>query len=468
MIYKDNAVKDLRIAYIGGGSRGWAWTFMRDLALEPALGGTIVLYDINKEAAKANEVIGNGITKRPEAVGKWKYVVADTLAEALTGSDFVVISILPGTFDEMESDVHEPEKYGIYQSVGDTAGPGGMVRALRTIPMFVEIAEAIRDYAPKAWVINYTNPMSLCVKTLYHVFPEIKAFGCCHEVFGTQKLLAQIAERELGLTNIAREDIVVNVLGLNHFTWFDRASYKGIDLFPVYRHFIETHFEEGFEEKDNNWMNSTFACAHRVKFDLFQKYGWIAAAGDRHLAEFMPPIYLKDPQTVASWKFGLTTVTWRKEDLKKRLEKSKRLVSGEEQVELNPSGEEGILLIKALCGLTRVISNVNIPNTAGQIPNLPRTAVVETNAVFYKGTIQPIFAGEMKPVIRDLVMPHVENHERILEAAMKPNFGLAYEAFMNDPLVHGRISREDGEKLLKEMIQNTLDVLPEGWKKEIQ
>lgn len=177
MTYKDNAVKDLRIAYIGGGSRGWAWTFMRDLALEPALGGTIVLYDIDKEAAKANEIIGNGISEREEAVGKWKYIVADTLKEALTGSDFVVISILPGTFDEMESDVHEPEKYGIYQSVGDTAGPGGMVRALRTIPMFVTIAEAIRDYAPQAWVINYTNPMSLCVKTLYHVFPQIKAFG---------------------------------------------------------------------------------------------------------------------------------------------------------------------------------------------------------------------------------------------------------------------------------------------------
>ena len=78
MTYEDNAVKDLRIAYIGGGSRGWAWTFMRDLALEPALGGTIVLYDIDKEAAKANEIIGNGISERPEAVGKWKYIVADT------------------------------------------------------------------------------------------------------------------------------------------------------------------------------------------------------------------------------------------------------------------------------------------------------------------------------------------------------------------------------------------------------
>ena len=81
MTYKDNAVKDLRIAYIGGGSRGWAWTFMRDLALEPALGGTIVLYDIDKEAAKANEIIGNGISEREEAVGKWKYIVADTLKE---------------------------------------------------------------------------------------------------------------------------------------------------------------------------------------------------------------------------------------------------------------------------------------------------------------------------------------------------------------------------------------------------
>lgn len=103
----------------------------------------------------------------------------------MTGADFVVISILPGIFDEMEFDVHLPERLGIWQSVGDTAGPGGMIRALRSIPMFVEIAEAIKAYSPDAWVINYTNPMSLLVKTLYTVFPEIKAFGCCHEVFGT-------------------------------------------------------------------------------------------------------------------------------------------------------------------------------------------------------------------------------------------------------------------------------------------
>ena len=460
MRYCNDHVEDIQIAYIGGGSRGWARTFMTDLAMEKAISGTIRLYDIDREAARANEIIGNRLKEREDVQGKWDYCVKDSLEDALTGADFVVISILPKTFDEMEIDVHMPERLGIYQSVGDTAGPGGMMRALRTLPMFVEFAEAIRKYCPNAWVINYTNPMSLCVKTLYEVFPQIKAFGCCHEVFGTQKVLAGIAEKELGIGKIERHDIHVNVLGINHFTWFDYASYKGIDLFPVYRHYIDNHFEEGFEENDNNWMNSTFNCAHRVKMDLFRRYGLIAAAGDRHLAEFMPGgEYLKDPETVKSWKFGLTTVAWRKEDLKKRLERSKRLVSGEEQIELKPTGEEGILLMKALCGLERVVSNVNIPNRGCQIANLPESAVVETNAVFERDAIRPVLAGSVPEPIRQLIMPHITNHERIMKVVMGGNkdVDLVVEAFLNDPLVKGRASEEDVRKLVKDMMKATLE-----------
>lgn len=460
MRYCNDHVEDIQIAYIGGGSRGWAWTFMTDLAMEKAISGTIRLYDIDREAARANEIIGNRLKEREDVQGKWDYCVKDSLEDALTGADFVVISILPKTFDEMEIDVHMPERLGIYQSVGDTAGPGGMMRALRTLPMFVEFAEAISKYCPNAWVINYTNPMSLCVKTLYEVFPQIKAFGCCHEVFGTQKVLAGIAEKELGIGKIERHDIHVNVLGINHFTWFDYASYKGIDLFPVYRHYIDNHFEEGFEENDNNWMNSTFNCAHRVKMDLFRRYGLIAAAGDRHLAEFMPGgEYLKNPETVKSWKFGLTTVAWRKEDLKKRLERSKRLVSGEEQIELKPTGEEGILLMKALCGLERVVSNVNIPNRGCQIANLPESAVVETNAVFERDAIRPVLAGSVPEPIRQLIMPHITNHERIMKVVMGGNkdVDLVVEAFLNDPLVKGRASEEDVRKLVKDMMKATLE-----------
>ena len=336
MQYKNKKVSDIKIAYIGGGSRGWAWRLMADLAMESAISGTISLYDIDKEAAKHNEIIGNRLTEREDTVGEWKYETAEDLKDALTGADFVIISILPGTFDEMAIDVHEPEKYNLWQSVGDTAGPGGLVRALRTIPMYTVIAEAIKEYSPDAWVINYTNPMSLCVKTLYRVFPQIKAFGCCHEVFGTQKLLKNISEEMLELTDIQRNEIHVNVLGINHFTWFNEASYQGIDLFPVYKAYIDKHFEDGFIKDEEHWMNASFETKNRVKFDLFRRYGLIAAAGDRHLAEFMPgDEYLKDPETVASWGFKLTTVDSRKDDLKKRLEKSERLVKNEDEIELN-------------------------------------------------------------------------------------------------------------------------------------
>ncbi|MBQ7925369.1 MAG: alpha-glucosidase/alpha-galactosidase [Lachnospiraceae bacterium] len=459
MKYNNNRVEDIQIAYIGGGSRGWAWTFMTDLAMESAISGTIRLYDIDKEAARANEIIGNSLKNREDVVGKWNYVTADTYEEALTGADFVVISIMPKTFDEMAVDVHMPERLGIYQPVGDTAGPGGIMRSLRTQPMFVEFAQQIQKYCPDAWVINYTNPMSMCVKTLYHVFPQIKAFGCCHEVFGTQKVLASIAEKELGLTDVKREDVHVNVLGINHFTWFDYASYKGIDLFPVYRSFIEKHFEEGLEEKDNNWMNNHFACSHRVKMDLFNRYGLIAAAGDRHLAEFMPgDEYLKNPDMVHSWKFALTSVDWRKQDLQEKLAKSKRLLSGEEEIKLEPTGEEGILLIKALCGLERVVSNVNIPNTNKQIENLPETAIVETNAIFERDAIRPVQAGAVPENVKALLMPHIENHERILKVVMGGNQDkdLVVEAFMADPLVKGRATEAEVRALVDDMMAATL------------
>ena len=459
MKYEADKVSDIKIAYIGGGSRGWAWTFMTDLAMESRISGTIRLYDIDRGAAEANAIIGNRQKQREEVSGKWDYVVKDTLQEALSGADFVVISILPKTFNEMEADVHMPERLGIYQSVGDTAGPGGMMRALRTLPMFMEFGEAIKKYCPEAWVINYTNPMTLCVKTLYQVFPQIKAFGCCHEVFGTQKVLASIASQELGCDSIDRRDVHVNVLGINHFTWFDYASYKGIDLFPVYRKYIDVHYEEGYEEKDNHWMNSTFACAHRVKMDLFKRYGLIAAAGDRHLAEFMPgDEYLKDPETVAGWKFGLTTVAWRKEDLQKRLERSRRLVSGEEELKLEPTGEEGILLIKALCGLERVVSNVNIPNAGHQIANLPENAVVETNAVFERDAIRPVLAGSVPEQVRQLIIPHLENHDRSMQVVLGDNrdVDLVVEAFQNDPLVKGRATKEQVQALVRDMMSATL------------
>ncbi len=452
MKIENNKATGVKIAYIGGGSRGWAWGLMSDLASNEDMEGDVYLYDIDFEAAKANEKIGNMYKTCEGAKSKWNYYAVKTPKEALTDANFVVISILPGTFDEMESDVHTPEKYGIYQSVGDTSGPGGIVRAMRAIPMFEEIARYIKEYCPNAWVINYTNPMTLCVKTLYRVFPEIKAFGCCHEVFGTQGVLMRVVEEYLG-EKCEREDIIVNPVAVNHFTWLTSASYRGIDLFPYYKEFCEKYVDGLPTNPEKNWMNNFFSSSQKVKIDLFRRFGYIAAAGDRHLAEFCPgKWYLENPERVYEMKFALTPVSWRKGDLKNRLERSRKLLSGEEKLVLNTTGEEGVKQMRALIGLCELITNVNLPN-AGQIPNLPLGAIVETNAVFRSNELKPIFAGNIPEPIYPLVSKICSEQEAVSSAIANRDLEAIFNAFASDPLVTCGLN--DARKLFYEMVENT-------------
>ena len=471
-------VKNLKIAYIGGGSRGWAWQLMRDLLIEDDIAGTVALYDIDYEAAKRNEAIGGKIAdiaeyydiKTGEKIENpdrkemnWKFCACREIGEALTDADFVVVSILPGTLDEMHSDVHTPEKYGIYQPVGDSTGPGGIIRALRTIPMYEVIANAIKQYCPKAWVINYTNPMTVCVRTLYKTFPEIKAFGCCHEVFGTQNFLRKVLEEMRGIKDVSRSEIITNVIGVNHFTWITRATYKDIDLFPVYREFVEKYGAGYQKGGDENWANSSFKTTEKVKMDLFSRYGAIAAAGDRHLSEFNPGYhYLHDVDQVEKyWQYKLTSVDSRKKELNERLKESDGYFNETKKFGIWPSGEEGVIQMKALLGMGDLVTNVNIPNY-GQIPNLPLGAVVETNAAFRCDTVEPVFAGAVPAGIDALVLRIVQEQELIAEAGAERDLDKAFRAFVADPLV--TIPMDQARKLFDEMVDNTKAYLTEYFK----
>lgn len=453
MYYKDNKAWDVKIAYIGGGSRGWAWKLMSDLALEKSINGTVSLYDKSYKAAADNAEIGNRICKDFPEASSWKYIAEEDLSDALSGADFVVISILPGTFDEMHSDVHAPEEYGIYQSVGDTMGPGGILRALRTIPMYEEIALKIRDVCPNAWVISYTNPMTLCTDALYRTFPQIKAFGCCHEVFSTQTAYMNYLKEAEGIEHIQRSDIKLNITGINHFTWVTKAQYKNIDLFPRYPKLFEKDVE------GEAIINPEHAS---IKIDLFNRYGYIAAAGDSHLAEFCPGNwYLNSEEARKKCKVYLKRVPDRKEDLKKRIAKSQDLISGKLAFEMTPSGEEGVLQIKALLGLGDIVTNVNLPNI-GQIPNLPLGAVVETNAHFTANNVTPVQAGMLPPSLYALIAPIVAEQQMIGEAAQNRDLEVAFKAFAKDALV--TIRPDEARKLFDKMVNNTKAYLGDYFK----
>jgi alpha-galactosidase len=359
---------------------------------------------------------------------------------------------------------------------------------MRTIPQFREIARAIQAYAPDAWVINYTNPMSVCTRTLYREFPGIKAAGCCHEVFNTQKLLAAVLE-EAGLApkgSIQREDLATRVMGINHFTWIDAASWKGVDIFPYYKRFVDKYAESGFrgagaattfaagsagvsggssaaedeDDEEEAQRRKYFSSSERVKMDLFRRYGLIAAAGDRHLAEFCPHSwYLDNPALAESWGFALTPVSWRAANRETLIRQAEAYRDGTKTMVPVESGEEGIKIVKALLGLGNLVSNVNMPNR-GQAPDLPPDAVVETNALFSRNAIQPLM-GEKLPVdLRALVLPHVLAQEGIVEAVFEGNREKAFRIFSLDFAIQA-LSPKDARALFDEMCERTLDI-PSG------
>ncbi len=454
-------MKKIKLCYIGGGSKMWARVFMSDLAIQEFFDGELALYDIDIKAAKRNQKIGNYINENPKTKSKFDYVVYEKLEDALKNSDFVVISILPGTFEEMRSDVHTPEKYGIYQSVGDTVGPGGVLRAMRTVPIYENFASAIKKICPDAWVINLTNPMTILTKTLYDVFPEIKAFGCCHEVFHTEQLFCRMLKELRGIDGLTRKDLSVDVAGINHFTWISKAYYKDMNLMPLINEFIAKYGKDGYYEEGNDiyaFKHDPFAYGNNVKFDLYERYGILAAAGDRHLAEFCQNSwYLKNPEMVKKYHFNLTTVDYRINDQKEKIKDTILMSEGKKEFEVIKSQEELVDLIAAILGFKEIISNVNLPNV-GQVYGLPLGSVVETNAIFTNNLVKPVCQTKLPLNVLNLVNRNALNIETCYEGIKKRNLDIIFSSFINQPLC-SNLTIEEGKKLFKEMCYNTKDYL---------
>ena len=423
----------IKIAYIGGGSRGWAHTMMNDLAQSPDLAGEVRLYDIDLEAARLNESFGNWIQGNAGVQSSWHYQAVESLEEALKSADFVFLSIQPGPLEMMANEIAVAEKYGLFFPVGDTTGAPGLMRGLRSTRIYAGFARAIAKHCPQAWVINYTNPMSICTRTLTKVVPGLKVFGCCHEVFGTQSTLASLARQALDLPDTpTRDEIRVNVMGINHFTWIERASYQGHDLLEIVRdHIRQPGVMRPYTQEEVESARNWFHDADQIKFELFKSYGILGAAGDRHLSEFVPG-FTHSPGELFRWGVIRTPVSWRMERWEWIPEMVRNYLSDQLEWGFRDSGEEMARQVRALLGLGDFVTNVNVFNQ-GQIANLPADVVVETNALFSRDRVQPLAAGSLPPGVHALISRHVANQEMIIEAALTQNKDLAFQAVFNDP-----------------------------------
>ncbi|MCR5731953.1 MAG: alpha-galactosidase [Sphaerochaetaceae bacterium] len=424
-------MRETRICIIGGGSRLWAINFMKDLALNKDVSGTVVLHDIDPEASRNNVEVGNRMLKINGSEGRFVYVAEDNLEKALVGAELVLIAIEPGITECRHADLCLPEEYGILQSVGDTTGPGGLIRARRALPLFFDFARAIKKVCPDAWVINYTNPMTLCTAALYKAFPEIKAFGCCHEVFHTEDLLCSLVEKEYGVLPNRRE-LRINLTGVNHFTFITGAWWQGHDLMPLV--WKEANKEENLVDhtaiaKERIEGEKWFDNDHLVAYTFLRRFGVLGAAGDRHLAEFVP-WFLTSDEYLNSLGVVRTPYSWR---VRVAEEKKAKTFTDEELV-AKPSGEEGVDIMMALLGDKPLKTNMNRPNE-GQITYLPKGRIVESLGYLSQDSVVPIVSEDPPLALQNLIRRISDEQEIALEAIWEGDDDKLFEAFLLDPLM---------------------------------
>ncbi|MFC6906636.1 glycoside hydrolase family 4 [Halalkalicoccus tibetensis] len=450
------------IAYIGGGSRQWAPNLIQDLA-QSELDGEVRLYDAHPESAERNARFGNWVQEQDGAVAEWSYEATDTLETTLTGADVVIIST---QYDPAETFVHDldvPKEYGIYGAVAATIGPGGILRAMRTIPQYREFAAAIAEHCPDAWVFNYTNPVHFVTRALYDEYPGINAIGLCHEVLGTRHRLARYAREELDM-DAERSDVSVNVKGINHFTWVDEARCQGVDLWPVLEELRDSeHGHRRFTPEEIEG-ESVFVDNWQVTWELFRRFGVLPAAGDRHLIEYATWFMQGGREELNRWGVKRTGSDYRAKHWtpaeSDQTTDVEAWLEGEKEFELTESNETFVDILRALVGEGTYTTNVNLPNV-GQVDGLQEDAVVETNALIRAGEVKPIAAGGFPRPVESLIRGHVDTIETVIEASRTGDVDAAFEGFLIDQQVR-TLGTEDAREMFAELIVAEEGYL-EGW-----
>jgi alpha-galactosidase/6-phospho-beta-glucosidase family protein len=428
-----------KIALVGGGSYQWGPKIILDVALNEDLrGGNLVLHDINPQAL--DDMFDWGEKALNQADADLHLEKTLRVEDALAGADFVVLSISTGGLDATALDLEIPARYGVVQTVGDTVGPGGHFRALRNIPVVVEIARTMERICPDAVLLNLTNPLTALTRAVTKT-TSIRAVGLCHELFSTLGMLSKMFDTP-------EEAINVRVAGVNHFIWVTEVSVQGRDVTEEAFRRISGGEAREIALADAAGDTDPFVNTWGFRTELCGLYEYLPAAGDRHLCEFVPG-YISDEKERERLDLRVTTVDVRRERLAEDKERVRRMIRGQEPIPTRPSREEISDIIAAVWTGEDSVNIVNLPN-AGQVRDLPLGTVVETYGALNGTGASGIVFGELPPPVAALVHPHVFNQEAIVQAGLTGDRDLAFRTFVNDPLVATQL---DARALFDEMFE---------------
>jgi alpha-galactosidase/6-phospho-beta-glucosidase family protein len=445
----------MRIAIIGGGSYQWSPKLITDLLGTPSLhGARLALMDIDPEPLPKMEAL---FRLANDLLGAKATVETTTdRRQALQDADFVVVTISTGGFASMSVDLDVPARYGIRQSVGDTVGPGGISRSLRNIPVLVDIARDMEECCPDAWMLNITNPMTCLTRGVTRE-TSIKAVGLCHEVGNYTLDLAIAFGRKW-------EEVGATVTGVNHFPVVTALDIAGEDGLALLRDMIEelggldALTPQRASEPAPPFSKLDFARRHLLSLTLLERFGALPAAGDRHLAEFLPSVLTAESEWGRSWGIELTPIADRERNQAEYISDVDAIVAGDKELPTWSSGELVAPLIDSLLTGTHREMPLNLPNT-GQCPDLPGDAVVEAICAADDDGVRGRDAARAPAPLAELLRRHAATQELTVEAAVTGDAGLVRAALALDPLA-GREDFRTIDAMADDLLKGTSAWLP--------
>jgi alpha-galactosidase len=433
-----------RITFIGAGSIGFTRGLVRDLLTFPLLrDATLVLMDVDSERLD----FANRSVRRIVELGDYPARVETTMdrAEALKGSDVVLCTILAGGVDVWRHDIEIPKRFGVDTNVGDTRGPSGVFRALRTIPVMLDIAKDMERLCPDAVLLNYTNPMAMLCRAIQRTSP-IVVTGLCHSVQGTAEMLATWIGAPM-------EEITYTCAGINHQAWYLRYAWNGVDAYPriadairkpeIYNEEIvrnEMFLHLDYYPTESSGHNSEYNWWFRKRPDLIEKYcthgtGWNPGAYAYIVKEY------SDRET-----------TWRVE--------AHKWFDSKTPISLERGHEYAAYIVNALQGGEIFGFNGNVRNTA-LISNLPQDACVEVPVYVDRNGFRPVHVGALPPQLVALNHVSIMVEEMAVEAALTGDPRLVFQAIAYDPLTAAVLSLAEIRRMVNEMFAQNRQYLPQ-------
>ncbi len=431
----------IRVAIIGAGSAEFAAELMTDLLCTPTLPtGTFALVDIDAERLDLARQMGELLIER---TGRdWTVEASANRADVLPGCDYVINTIEVAGLDNVRHDYDIPMKYGVDQCIGDTIGPGGLFKALRTLPSWIDIVRDVERLAPEAEILNYTNPMSLTVLTGLRAAHR-PIVGLCHSVTHTVEQLAEYLD-------VPKAELRWRAGGVNHLSFITELTRDGEDLYPALRAAgrrpeiyeqdpvrFEQMYELGAFVSESSGHNSEYTQWFRKRPDLIDRYTRAGYNGESGFYANNWP----------EWR--------RKADARLR-----RVIAGTEEHELTRGDEYASHLIEARETGNPVEIYVNVAND-GLIDNLPSDGVVEVVATVDADGVQPQRFGRLPSQFAAPVAVHMAFHDLVATSVLDQDREAAIHALMIDPLTSAVCSLAEIRELFEEMVAAEHDSLPE-------